>query len=170
MRESKPRRRDLEKERYWRSKIENWKASGLSQMEFCRREHLNFHTFSSWTYIIRERDLENLQEKNRAAELASGRRKSKTTDPEPAVWTKNNFPIKNHKAKGALFVKAVVEDDIDGLASRSMLNGVTPNDTAQPTPSIAAELYRSDSLATIRIYNGADAATVSALIAAFSSC
>lgn len=33
---------------YWKSKIQNWKASGLSQKQFCQRESLALSTFSYW--------------------------------------------------------------------------------------------------------------------------
>jgi hypothetical protein len=33
---------------YWQQQIRNWKASGLSQKQFCRRQSLALSTFSYW--------------------------------------------------------------------------------------------------------------------------
>ena len=33
---------------YWKSQIASWKTSGLSQKQFCQREHLALSTFSYW--------------------------------------------------------------------------------------------------------------------------
>ncbi len=32
----------------WQQQVRNWKASGLSQKQFCRRESLALSTFSYW--------------------------------------------------------------------------------------------------------------------------
>jgi hypothetical protein len=41
-------RADAKKERAWRSLLDKWKVSGLSQAEFCRRESLKDWKFSFW--------------------------------------------------------------------------------------------------------------------------
>ena len=40
-------RRDTKKD-YWQQQIRNWKASGLSQKQFCRRQALALSTFAYW--------------------------------------------------------------------------------------------------------------------------
>lgn len=40
-------RRDAKKD-YWQQQIRNWKTSGLSQKQFCRRQSLAVSTFSYW--------------------------------------------------------------------------------------------------------------------------
>lgn len=41
-------RREAKRERAWRSLLDKWKESGLSQAEFCRREGLKEWNFSAW--------------------------------------------------------------------------------------------------------------------------
>ena len=50
------RRRDLEREQFWRLVIEEHSKSGLSAREFCRRESISEPSFYSWRRKIRERD------------------------------------------------------------------------------------------------------------------
>lgn len=37
-----------EKRRTWADHIENWKASGQSQVEYCQRHDLQYHRFTYW--------------------------------------------------------------------------------------------------------------------------
>jgi hypothetical protein len=37
-----------EKRVYWEEMLSRWQASGLSQIEFCRRNDLNRHRFNYW--------------------------------------------------------------------------------------------------------------------------
>lgn len=37
-----------EKRNYWEKMLSRWQASGLSQIEFCRRNGLNRHRFQYW--------------------------------------------------------------------------------------------------------------------------
>lgn len=37
-----------EKRQFWKSHIEDWRASGISQTEYCRRNELKFHRFVYW--------------------------------------------------------------------------------------------------------------------------
>jgi hypothetical protein len=37
-----------EKRQFWKSHIEGWQASGVSQTEYCRRNQLSFHRFVYW--------------------------------------------------------------------------------------------------------------------------
>ena len=50
--------RDLEKEKHWRKVVEEWRASKLSGVEFCRGASLNESTFYSWIKVIAARDRE----------------------------------------------------------------------------------------------------------------
>ncbi len=50
------RRRDVEKEQYWRLVLDEFTASGLSGREFCRREKLSESSFYSWRRELRKRD------------------------------------------------------------------------------------------------------------------
>jgi len=37
-----------QKRRYWRTHISSWRASRVSQAEYCRRHELKFHQFVYW--------------------------------------------------------------------------------------------------------------------------
>ena len=34
--------------RYWQKQVETWRASGLAQAEYCRRNHLKVHSLLYW--------------------------------------------------------------------------------------------------------------------------
>jgi hypothetical protein len=67
-------KRDPEKERFWRDKIERQRTSGLNRSEFCAREGVNSGTFSCWTHILQRRD-EQAQEAAVAARRAAAKKK-----------------------------------------------------------------------------------------------
>ena len=69
-------KRDPEKERFWRDKIERQRTSGLSQIEFCAREGVNSGTFNCWIHILQRRDEEAVAAK-RVAAKKKWREKSK---------------------------------------------------------------------------------------------
>lgn len=46
--ESRTSSRSNVKKVYWQQQIRNWKTSGLSQKQFCRRQSLALSTFSYW--------------------------------------------------------------------------------------------------------------------------
>ena len=52
----RPRRKDSEKEAFWRAAVELQKTSGLSVGDFCAREGLETHTFYRWRREIARRD------------------------------------------------------------------------------------------------------------------
>lgn len=37
-----------ERERYWRSVLEQWQASGMSRAAFCRRQGISYHGLNYW--------------------------------------------------------------------------------------------------------------------------
>jgi len=47
---------ERKKERAWRSLLEKWKLSGLTQAEFCRRESLKEWLFSNWKTKLAKKD------------------------------------------------------------------------------------------------------------------
>lgn len=40
--------KNREKKKYWRSHIGAWKKSGLSQIDYCKRNNLSRHRFTYW--------------------------------------------------------------------------------------------------------------------------
>jgi hypothetical protein len=179
MTEKRQGKRDLEKERYWRNQIASWRISGLSQTAFCRQENLNFHTFSSWTYIIRDRDEERRQLKGRTTQRRV-KQSNKKTDARRSSVPGKTAAVQSGNSGNSTFVKAIIEDD--DHASVQMVNESTPQHRGREEPSapkldereraqrVAAELYGSKLGSTLRIYDGADLATISAVIADWSSC
>jgi hypothetical protein len=43
---------DREKRRYWRAQVEAWRGSGLSQVEYCRRQGLSATAFTTWKHRL----------------------------------------------------------------------------------------------------------------------
>ncbi|WP_049770495.1 IS66 family insertion sequence element accessory protein TnpA [Desulforapulum autotrophicum] len=48
---------DDEREQFWKSHIESWSPSGLSQAEYCRRNDLNIPRFRYWKHRFRKENL-----------------------------------------------------------------------------------------------------------------
>jgi transposase len=49
------RARDERKERQWRRRIEQWRASGLSVRDFCARHRLATASFYNWRRVLERR-------------------------------------------------------------------------------------------------------------------
>lgn len=49
-------KRDLVKERRWREVFVDWKASGLTGAEYCRRRRVEYSQFADWLKRVRRRD------------------------------------------------------------------------------------------------------------------
>ena len=45
---------DPKKQAYWSEHSRRWKASGLSQRDYCNREELSLSSFDRWRRLIRE--------------------------------------------------------------------------------------------------------------------
>lgn len=88
-------RRDLAKEKFWRLAIERWRQSGLSQHAFCDEEDLTPATFSSWKEIIRQRD----EEENEERERNEGIRGRQTFAPVRVAIDGESMGTTNHQAK-----------------------------------------------------------------------
>jgi Transposase len=50
--------RDCRKERFWRARVRQWCASGLSVRAFCDRHGLAQHSFYAWRRTLGQRDNE----------------------------------------------------------------------------------------------------------------
>lgn len=58
-----PARQGKPKEKFWRKTIASFEESGLTQVEFCKRENLNANNLSWWKRQIAARDAETSVEK-----------------------------------------------------------------------------------------------------------
>lgn len=140
--------RDAEKEAYWRKFLTQWRHSGLSQAEFCRRHGLNANTFSSWKTIIRERDAQR-------PGAGTGHIRGRTGNP------------KNKTASAARFVRLEVDNDPpDPMQPQSGTVRPAAEAASSHAAVLAAEIFLPSTDCRVRIYNGANASTLSALISA----
>ncbi len=143
--------RDVKKEGFWRNKLEQWKESGKSQSQFCREEGLNPNTFSSWKRVIPEREAES-------------RRSGRVRKHSPST----NSSLVGHVDVAPAFIRLAISDAAENDADTE--NRVAqPERSAYAQPSIAAELTDAGSGRRVRIFNGADQATVAALLSALAS-
>ncbi len=55
---SRGNHRDAVKERFWRRRVREWRASRLSVRAFCQQRDLREGNFYSWRRILAERDAE----------------------------------------------------------------------------------------------------------------
>ena len=89
---------DRGKEKWWRGTIERWKASGLTQAEFCRREGLKDWSLSEWRRRLGEK-----------AAMVIGHRSKKTM---PAV---EFAPVTVHAAPEPTAVATVTDSAVANL-------------------------------------------------------
>jgi hypothetical protein len=79
---AKPARRDLSKEKFWRSLLRAWRRSGLSGRAFCAEHELSEPSFYAWRREIVRRDRERQAGTERTPRPA---RSSAATTPSPAT-------------------------------------------------------------------------------------
>ncbi len=139
--EKKSAGRDPKKEQYWRGNIERWHKSGLSQMQFCEKEGLNHHTFASWVYIIRDRD--NNKNNKKVA-------KPRATRVPKVLATVPTFARVE-----------IAEQDSPGALGPGKIHDAAGH-------GVAAELINAETGCRLRIFNGANQATLAAVLSAWS--
>ncbi|MEQ9365471.1 MAG: transposase [Leptospirales bacterium] len=54
MENEKPKSSRAKARERWAAHIENWQASGLTQVDYCRRENIDANSFSNWKRKLRE--------------------------------------------------------------------------------------------------------------------
>ena len=147
-------KRDLKKEAFWREAFAQYQKSGLNQAEFCRREGLNPQRFSGWKGLIAERDLEQ------ARKITSNNEKQENL--------RTGIKASMQKKKPA-FVKLQIDPGEElqfGEAHKSNTKLLPCSHNHQV---IAAELT-APAGCQVRVFNGADPSTISALLQALASC
>ena len=70
---SREKRRDVEKEKYWRGVIREGARSGLSIREFCRRKKIKESQFYAWRRELKYRDEQNRKPKRGSGKSPSER-------------------------------------------------------------------------------------------------
>jgi hypothetical protein len=144
--------RDPEKEEYWREKLRNWRSSGLSQADFCRKEGLNQNSFSSWKKIIAKRDIEQAP---RAKEVGD-RAKQQRLAASPKL------------AKKPMFVKLGFDSHAEADGGGNLVAAKADREGLPDGQLLAAELLDPRSGLRVRVFNGADRSTLSALVASLA--
>ena len=107
----KPRKLDLEKEKYWRALLHRFQKSGLSFRKFCEEEKLSTNTFQYWRKRIRERD----EARGLTSTIRKGEIRPNTDEEKISFWLQviddaNIFPgslkefcKKNSVASGSMY-------------------------------------------------------------------
>ena len=148
-------KRDPEKEAFWRAVLGRYQKSGLSQAEFCRREGLNPQNFSSWKGVLARRDLE--QARKRIGN--SGKQENSRSGMDKAVSAKEKKPA---------FVRLQIAAEEELGVSEADKGNRKPQPNGNNHQVIAAELTAPGGC-QVRIFNGADSSTLSALIQALAN-
>ena len=73
-------KRDLDKERFWRRALRQWRRSGLSVREYCVEHGLTEALFYAWRRVIAERDQERADDRARPAWRRGQRQESAKSD------------------------------------------------------------------------------------------
>lgn len=138
--------RDAGKEAIWRGNIEKWRSSGVTQAEFCRQQHLDQNSFSSWKRILEERGAEGV------GKSPTKQTKAKPNKPNPGrVQTSSQN-----------FIELSVAESMLALAEANKISAPARNDN-----QVAAELINIETGCKLRIFNGADQSTLIALLSAW---
>jgi hypothetical protein len=148
--------RDPKKEAFWREKLRNWQDSGLSQAEFCRNEGLNPNSFSSWKVIIPKRDAERA-----TTQRTSGDRGRARQTVAKQLAARRNKPT---------FVRLDLSEGTNArtVSTRETIDAEQSEPSGREFP--AAELIDPRSGCRVRIFNGADRSTLTALVSALATC
>lgn len=139
--------RDKEKEKIWRATIKRWQSSGKSQAQFCRDEGLNENTFSSWKKVILERDAES---------VAVARMQRNREEPASRVQVE----------AAPAFIRFAISD---GQENQADAENLPRSGSEVAEQNIAAEFIDAGRGRRVRIYKGADQASVNALLAVLSA-
>jgi hypothetical protein len=138
--------RDRGKEEYWRKVLKQFGESKQSQSAFCRERGLNQNTFSYWKSAISDRDAEA------ARSIKAGRSR-------PPVAVRPGVPA----TPQPVFARFAISD------LEAEPGAPSPQSTQSESPGIAAELVDASNGRRVRIFNGADQATVAAVLSALTS-
>jgi hypothetical protein len=133
---------DKSRKAFWKVKMDEWQKSGQSQAQFCRINGLNPNTFSAWKRVLSTRE----------GQSQHYRQNQKRFDAKPRS-------VQAKATAAPSFVKCEVEPELlassTGFQSRSQ-------------QGLAAELTNASNSVSLRIFNGADQALISALLSVFS--
>lgn len=130
-------------EEFWRHAIRRWQQSGQSQAEFCRVEKLSASSFSQWKVMLAKGD----------SDLAADKEGERTVPRQRIAPSFVRLELGDPQTEERNIAKDKKSHVNNGSAAQL----------------IAAELMDSRNGYHVRIYNGADRMTLSALIAALAT-
>lgn len=145
------RKRDPEKEKYWREVIARWQESGLSKSQFCAQENIKMASFCNWVSITARRDIEARREaaqaqlQKRREQKRISRQKKRSSD---AVEAKLSAKKTASPTSESSFVPVV------------FAGSARPPRKEEPVLEIRLHL------ATLVVFAGADTETLRAVITA----
>jgi hypothetical protein len=122
-------KRDLEKERYWRHKIAEWRKSGLTARAFCQAHGINEANLFSWQRELAKRDREGVlagTRKVKTAKPITGRGRTKPTGRRHA-GTRGESSKEQESPDNAFVRLRVVPDDVTAekaISGESPANGL----------------------------------------------
>ncbi len=140
------------RERFWREELDEWRESGQSQAAFCRTHGLSENSFSHWKGVIAR-----LDSKARSA-MSGAQKKLKRSD------NSQNYDVQASTSRPAFVRYAVTGGEIAETVETEQSKGTE----GSVQPVIAAEIVDASSGRRLRIFNGADQATVAILLSALS--
>jgi hypothetical protein len=141
------------REGIWREKLKQWRESNQSQAAFCKENGLSENSLSHWKRVISERDA-----KARSVKAAAGNKKRGTE--------KANLNDAEVSTSPPAFVRFAATGK--QIAETFEADGSKPKESSS-NPAIAAEIVDASTGRRLRIFNGADQATVATLLSALSA-
>ena len=158
---SKGQAKALDREVFWRQVIQRWQESGQRQADFCRQENIKTTTFSTWKERLRRRDAGIPSPAARVPDVSPRRQAVK------ASKSVDNRGAKSGKSTPS-FVRLEIDEAKDYTAKAPSKEQVPVDDVPAANQLLAAELIDQATSRRLRIFNGADSATLSAVIAAMA--
>ena len=148
----KARAKKVSRESFWREKLKQWRESGQSQAAFCKIHELSENSLSYWKMEIKKRDA-----------IA----RSAAFTPEKKLKGGEEKP---HQKKKEVSQPAFVRFAMSDCQCAETIKPETskPKESSV-NPIIAAEIVDASTGRRLRIFNGADQATIATLLSALSA-
>ena len=155
---TKPGAGKSRRESFWREKLKQWRESGQSQAAFCKTHELSENSLSYWKMEIKKRD---------------AMVRSAASTPDKKLKKGEEKPRQRKMEMGTsppAFVRFAVSDcestetvETEGAKAKASRPKESPFQQV-----IAAEIVDANTGRRLRIFNGADQATVATLLSALS--
>jgi hypothetical protein len=138
------------RERFWRGALDEWQESGQSQAAFCRTHGLSENSFSHWKRVIATLDSKARSAMSGAHKKLKKREDSHTNEVQASTPTFVRYAVAGGEIADAVETEQWKRIEVSGQ------------------PVIAGEIVDASTGRRLRIFNGADQATVAILLSALS--